>query len=125
MFNTSRSRARRHVVFVQYGDYRQAVRRFAEGGAETYVAQRYSVDHVGGLTKRMAVTVVCLPAEPHDEMLPNGVRWIGLGHDPSKQDPRLIGVLEQLDPTDVVMTTPHLPALAWCLLRGTRVLPLL
>jgi glycosyltransferase involved in cell wall biosynthesis len=121
----SRPPKRRHAVFVQYGDYREAVQRFGEGGPETYVAQRYSVSHVASLSQRMDVTVVCLPAEPHDELLPNGVRAVGLGHDPSRQDPRLIRALERLKPTDVILATPHLPALTWCVVRGLRVLPLL
>ena len=56
------------ITFVQFGDYAEAVHRFAKGGAETYYAQRYSVEFVGDLaTKVEDVTVICVDAEPCDE----------------------------------------------------------
>lgn len=39
----------RRIVFVQFGDYAEAVQRFAAGGKENYYAQKYTVDYMAGL----------------------------------------------------------------------------
>ncbi len=115
---------RRHVVFVQYGDYRETVLRFAAGGEETYNSQRHSVEHAASLLAGGDVTVICLPAPPGDEVLPNGVRAIGLGRYRRSQSFVLCAYLERLRPTHLLVLTPHLPAIALGLARGARVLPL-
>jgi glycosyltransferase involved in cell wall biosynthesis len=115
----------RHIVFVQWGDYRDAFQRFRSGGAETYGSQRYSIDHVASLTAEAQVSVLCIPASPHDEVLPNGVRVLGLDYRRPGHAWRLLRSLERLHPTDLVLCTPDLTTLAWALARGRRVLPLL
>lgn len=110
-------------MIVQWGDYREAVRNFARGGVETYAAQRYSVDYVASLTRTMAVSVICLPAAVHDEMLPNGVRSIGVSR-PNRGHCELLKKLEQVGPTDLVVFAPDILALTWGLVRRKRVLPL-
>lgn len=111
---------RRHLVFLQYGDYREAVLRFRAGGPETYAAQRYSVDFVAGLVAEGDVTVVCIPAPVHDEMLPNGVRAIGL-NTPSRL--QLVNVLRNLHPTHIAVCAPNIPALIWSAVTVPNVLP--
>jgi glycosyltransferase involved in cell wall biosynthesis len=113
------------VVFVQYGDYSETVHRFAQGGEETYNSQRYSVEHAASLTAGGDVTVICLPAPGPDEMLPNGVRAIGLGAYRRSKSARLCLALEKLRPTHLLVLTPHVPALVWGLTRGVEVLPIL
>jgi hypothetical protein len=45
---------RQRVLVVQYmGDYREAVERFDRGGAETYYAQRYSVNIMANESKKL------------------------------------------------------------------------
>jgi glycosyltransferase involved in cell wall biosynthesis len=115
---------RPHVVMLQYGDYRDAVARFASGGAETYVAQRFSVNFVASLTDRASVTVACVPAAAYRERLGNGVTALGLGWRRTADDPKMLWTLEQLRPTHLVLATPHAGALAWALARVPHVLPL-
>jgi glycosyltransferase involved in cell wall biosynthesis len=112
-----------HVVFVQYGDYREAFERFAAGGPEVYAAQRYSVDFVGKLAQERRVTVIALPPAPYDEKLQNGVRAIGMGWAERRDVLGLLKTLEQLRPTHLVVNTPLIAALLWGLLRAKRVLP--
>ena len=116
---------RRHLTFVQFGDYREAYTRLTSGGPENYVAQRYSVDFVTELAKSIAVSVVCLPAPLHDEPLPNGVRSIGLSFPKRGVALDLVRTLDRLDPTDVILATPNKAALGWALAKRRRVLPLL
>ncbi|MGB7712276.1 MAG: hypothetical protein WBL95_22545 [Microcoleus sp.] len=49
------------LVIVQYaGDYAEAFERLAKGGSETYYAQKYSVDAVTEMGKRVeSVAVIC------------------------------------------------------------------
>lgn len=49
------------LVIVQYaGDYAEAFERLAKGGSETYYAQKYSVDTVTEMGKRVeSVAVIC------------------------------------------------------------------
>ena len=42
-------RSDRHLVMLQWGDYREAVERFRAGGPETYIAQRATVEFVASL----------------------------------------------------------------------------
>jgi glycosyltransferase involved in cell wall biosynthesis len=118
------STQKRHVVFVQYGDYREAVYRFAAGGEETYNSQLHSVEHVASLVRGGEVTVICLPALGAEEVLPNGVRAIGLGQYTRGRSLVLCATLERLRPSHLLVLTPHLPAIAWGLARGVRVLPI-
>jgi glycosyltransferase involved in cell wall biosynthesis len=122
--NSSQRSSRRHIVFLQYGDYRAAVKNFEAGGHEAYAAQRYSVAYVAGLTSHGKVTVICIAAEPHDEVLTNGVRAIGLGWSRRADYVNFAKTLARLKPTDLIVTTPMLPALVLGLLPGVRVLPL-
>lgn len=117
--------ATRHIVFIQHGDYREAVERFAEGGGETYASQRYSVELVAGLLADSRVTVMCLPSPKYDVQLENGVRSMGMGWAQRRDVWGLLATLEKLRPTDLIVRTPFVPVLAWALARGVRALPLL
>ena len=69
-----------HLVFVQYGDYREAVERFERGGNDNYYGQRQSVEFVASLvSSSRRVTVVCVATTPYPAIqLSNGVAAIGL-----------------------------------------------
>ncbi len=118
------SASKRHIVIVQYADYRAAVHRVAAGGPEVYAAQRYSLDHTCSLMRYGRVTVLALQSEAHDEVLSNGVRSVGLGWHGRSDNKQLYRTLSELGPTDIVVGSPLLGALVWAFKRGVRVLPI-
>jgi glycosyltransferase involved in cell wall biosynthesis len=104
------------LTIVQYaGDYREAFDRFAQGGKETYYAQRYSVNFVGTLAQRLEqVAVVCALSEKgYDEVLNNGVRAIGLGLKHGFHPSEVVSALSKTKPTRLSLTTPMVPILKW------------
>ncbi|MEM6749787.1 MAG: glycosyltransferase [Planctomycetota bacterium] len=116
------------AVFVQFGDFAEAATRFAQGGEETYYAQRYSVEAVEALAGRCkSVVVVCLGAQPASEVaLASGVRAINLGFDLSqKRNPaRLCAALREIGGTHWIVRVVSTPVLQAGLNAGARVLPL-
>jgi hypothetical protein len=81
------------LVIVQYaGDYQEAYERLAKGGQENYYAQKYSVDTVTEIRKRLeSVTVICcMTPEPYDVLLENSVRAIGAGFNQKLNTKKLI-----------------------------------
>ncbi|HLW71273.1 MAG TPA: glycosyltransferase family 4 protein [Candidatus Binataceae bacterium] len=120
--------ALRHIVFVQYGDYAEAVHRFAAGGKENYYAQKYSVDHVAFLAARYGtVTVITFSRDHPFELLPNGVGARGVLLYPSGGKARhheLLRALEEMKPTDVILVAPIRSVLHWAVRRRVRTLPL-
>lgn len=116
------------VVLVQYGNYAETVRRFSEGGDETYFAQRYSVDVVERLPRTYGpTTVVTVDAPAGEEVLPSGVRCIGLPEVPWKSEgaKAVIASLRMLAPAAAIIRFPSRPIVDWCLREGVRVFPLL
>lgn len=111
------------LLFVQYaGDYREAFRRFAGGGEETYYAQKYSVDAVAEIARKVdeAATLCCLTEEPYDEMLANGVRAIGAGFGTTVHIKELIKLIENYSPTHLVVRTPIREILRWAIQRNVK-----
>jgi len=116
------------VVYVQFGSFAEAVRRFAGGGPETFYAQRYSVDFVTKLAQSgHEVTVLTVQADEPHEKVEGGVDTLGVQLFPPGKRPRwgrLLWELTRLRPTHVILTTPLSVVLAWALARSVRVLPL-
>ncbi len=116
------------IVFIQHGDYRETVFRFLEGKGETCGSQRYSVEFVARLCSAAdEVAVLCVTAGPYDEMLPNGVRGIGM---PIRGTGAvgfrgLTARLEAASPTHLVLRSPMTGVLRWAADRGVRCLPML
>jgi glycosyltransferase involved in cell wall biosynthesis len=111
------------LTIVQFaGDYREAYERFAQGGNETYYAQRYSVNLIGSLAQRLdQVSVVCAVSnEKYDEVLGNGVRAIGAGLKPQFHAAELITELVKTDPTRLSLTAPLTPVLKWAKANHVR-----
>jgi len=115
----------RHIVFVQYGDYRSAVERFAAGGGATYGSQHYSVQQVAAFARDARVTVISIPAPLGEKQLESGVLAVGLGNRRGRIPVTLLRYLERLSPTDIVLRTPVASVLSWARLRSRRVLPML
>lgn len=114
------------VLFVQHGDYREAVNAFRDGRPETYHDQRFTVDFVGELAGQADyVGVVCLAGKTYDERLGNGVHAIGMPVGGRRAQRRLIESLDRIAPTHLILRTPLRPLLAWALAAGVTTLPLL
>lgn len=104
------------LLMVQYaGDYREAVECFAQGGKETYYAQKYSVEAVAeiGKTIEEAAVLCCLTEEPYDKVLSNGVRAIGAGFNPKISIKPLIELIEKENPTHLIIRTPFQGFFGW------------
>jgi glycosyltransferase involved in cell wall biosynthesis len=116
------------LLIVQYaGDYREAVERFDQGGDETYYAQRYSVDAVadiGGQIQEAAV-LCCLTEEAYNEVLSNKVRAIGAGFKGELQIKKLIELIEEYNPTHLILRTPLREVLRWAIQHNVKTLALL
>jgi glycosyltransferase involved in cell wall biosynthesis len=98
------------LVIVQFaGDYRETYRSLQSGGAETYYAQRHSVDAVAGLAVggREVATICCTAAQPYDEMLAPGVRAIGVPAGARDADHAAVWQqVERCRPTHLVLRSP-------------------
>jgi glycosyltransferase involved in cell wall biosynthesis len=106
------------LLIIQYaGDYREAYRCFVSGGDETYYAQKYSVDVVADLAPMVEEvgTLCCLTSESYDEVLENGVRAIGAGFSEKINSRVLIRLIEDFNPTHIVLRTPIKEILTWAL----------
>ena len=116
------------LLIVQYaGDYREAAQRFAEGGGETYYAQKYSVDTVAEIGKQIEEVAVlcCMTTEPYNEVLQNGVRAIGAGFNQKIQVKTLINLVENQDPTHLIICTPIREILSWAIKNKIRTIAVL
>ncbi len=111
------------LLIVQYaGDYRETVQRFQDGGRETYHAQKYSVEAVAEIGKRIAeVSVICcLTEEPYNEVLSNGVRAIGAGFNKDIDLPKLLELIKEQNPTHLVVRTPIREIFQWAIKNKVR-----
>jgi glycosyltransferase involved in cell wall biosynthesis len=111
------------LTIVQYaGDYREAFERLSSGGKETYYAQRYSVNLVGSLARRLEqVAVICgVSEQAYDTVLANGVRAIGAGLRAGFHASEMIPVLARTQPTRLSLTSPMFPILRWASANGVR-----
>lgn len=116
------------LLMVQYtGDYRETVKRFAEGGGETYYAQKYSVDAVAEIGKKIEKVAVlcCLTAEPYNEVLPNGVRAIGAGFDKKIDVGEIIKLITAQNPTHLVIQTPIKEVFTWAIRNKVKTIAIL
>lgn len=116
------------VVFVQFGDFRDAARRIAATGQETFHAQRYSVEFVERLARSATVTVIALDATAaYEERLENGILTLGVagpwGSAPARQ--RVLALLRRLAPDALILRTASRVVLKLCLAERIRVLPCL
>lgn len=115
------------LLFVQYaGDYREAFKRFAAGGEETYYAQKYSVEAVADIAKKIEeVTVLCcMTKEPYNEVLENGVRAIGAGFDKDIQVNTLLKLIEEQKPTHLIIRTAKREIFRWAVRKKIRTMAL-
>lgn len=114
--------------FVQYGDYREAYLRLQDGGAESYYAQRYSVEAVEALSHRLSFVGVCSlqPDEPYHAALSDTLAAAGvpLLAGARMAERRICEVLDEWRITHLILRTPALRLLKWAFARNVAVLPL-
>lgn len=113
---TKKSKMR--LLIVQYaGDYRETVQRFSEGKEETYYAQKYSVNAVAEIAKKIeeAAVLCCLTTEPYNEILTNGVRAIGAGFQGQVDVKRLIELIKEQKPTHLIVRTAFRQIFHWAI----------
>ncbi|MEG3841952.1 glycosyltransferase family 4 protein [Microcoleus sp. herbarium14] len=113
------------LVIVQYGgDYAETFQRLAEGGSETYYAQKYSVDAVTEMAKRgeaESVTVICcVTPEFEDVLLENGVRAIACGFNHKINSQKLLELIAKQNPTHLVMRTTIPDVFKWAIKNKVR-----
>lgn len=116
---------KKRLIFVQFaGDYREAVKRFSEGGDETYYAQKYSVNVVAesiDLVDEVA-TLCCMTEEYYNEVLENGVRAIGAGFKDKIHTNFLLQLLEAYQPTHIVIRAPLRGVIRWSIQHKLKIL---
>lgn len=115
---------KQRVVFIQHGDYRDAVHRFAAGGEEFYHAQRYTVNAVAALAAAREVVVICVRNQAYEQVLTNGVRAIGVPLRDETDMDELLALLSNLAPTEIVLRSPMFRVLKWARSRRVRVMPI-
>ena len=116
------------LLILQYaGDYREVVQRFAEGREETYYAQKYSVDAVAEIGKQIEEVAVlcCLTTEPYNEVVQNGVRAIGAGFNHKIHTQKLIKLIEEQNPTHLIVRTPIREVFSWAIKKRIPTMALL
>jgi glycosyltransferase involved in cell wall biosynthesis len=115
---------KKRLLFIQFaGDYRDAVQRFAQGGDETYYAQKYSVNFVAELAQKVdeVATLCCLTDSPYDELLENGVRAIGAGFKETLHLRSLLRLIETYQPTHIVLRAPLEGVIRWAIQKKLKI----
>jgi glycosyltransferase involved in cell wall biosynthesis len=111
------------LVIVQHGgDYAEAFQRFAQGGSETYYAQKYSVDAVTEMAKRAeSVTVICcMSPEFNEQVLDNRVRTIACGFSYPINFQKLIELIAKQNPTHLIIRAVFPKVFKWALTNKVR-----
>ncbi len=112
------------LVMLNYaGDYREAYQRLTSGGKETYYAQKYSVDTLAGMTNHYdeVIVIVCMTEDRYDEVLPNGVRAIGLGQHSGRFARTAIEALRAVQPSHLIISFLMPSIILWALLQKFRI----
>ena len=115
------------LLIVQYaGDYRQTYNHFSNGGEETYYAQKWSVDFVAELGRKIEqVGVLCCTSDvTYDEIVGNRVRAMGAGWTDGSSVKPIFRMINQFRPTHLVLNTPRTDLLNWTMRQGISVLPM-
>lgn len=117
------------VAIVQFGLYHTVFERLRAGGAETYYAQRYSIDFVAALADQCEFLGVCgFLAEAASEVALTGrlhSAAIPLGPRGRINAPETIRLLDRWRPDRLILQTPEPKLISWALDRGVDVMPVL
>lgn len=113
-----------HLVFVNYAsDFRNSVHRLNNGGIETYYGQNYSIDSISQLQETYEkITVVdCITDKIYDEVLPNGIRTVGLGLKEPMLGRDVCRVLNSLGATHIIIAHLLPSILFWSLRQKAKI----
>lgn len=110
------------ILFVQHGDFRDAYARFSNGEAETYRDQRKSVGFVTSLAEDSKVVNVILGSEQYNAELSENLWSLGVNKN-SLDDKSIAKIFDDLNPTHIVLRTPHLGFLTEANRRNCFILP--
>ncbi|MDM9628201.1 glycosyltransferase [Rhizobium sp. S152] len=116
------------IAIVQYaGDFREASRRFANGGPENYRAQRFTVDYVHDLASRVSAvtTITGFTEEKYEETLPSGAQAVGAGFHSAFDHTEMIRAIKAFGPNRIILRTPDRRLLRWVAKSGIPTLALL
>ncbi|MBO3463194.1 glycosyltransferase [Aetokthonos hydrillicola Thurmond2011] len=119
--------SKKRLLIIQYaGDYREAFLRLSQGGEETYYAQKQSVEAVAKIGQQIEEIAIlcCQTTEPYNELLKNGVRAIGTGFNLNQEISikKLIELIEEQNPTHLVIGTPIRAIIRWAIENKLRTL---
>lgn len=120
-------RLNRVLIVSWMGDYREAFLRLAAGGPETYYAQRYSLEKTAELGRHVEQMgqLCCNVDSDYDEVQSDGIRSMGIGlASSSGRWDRVLLQVEKFRPTHVILRTPAVQAMKWCLDHRVEVLPI-
>ncbi|NEO69380.1 glycosyltransferase [Moorena sp. SIO3H5] len=115
------------LLIIQYGgDYHEAFKCLANGGAETYYAQKYSVDAVAEIGKQIGevATLCCMTEKPYNQLLEKGVRAIGAGFNGEINVKKLIKLIEDYNPNHLIVRTPIRDVFHWAIENSVPTLAL-
>ena len=110
------------ILFVQNGNFAEAYRRFADGGAETYRDQKASVDFVASLAPEARVTTFAFGADQDRvELAPQ--LWAAGGSRETFDEKQISELFDETEATHLVLRTPHVDLLREAARRNVPVLP--
>jgi glycosyltransferase involved in cell wall biosynthesis len=124
------AKSKLRLTIAHFGDDGAAFRRLAQGGAEIYYAEKYSVEFVASLAARNdmeSLTAINLLSNAPAESLPSRVQTLGIELYPQGQRPRyraLIEAVRKTNPTHLIVMSPITPLIRWGLRARIPVLPM-
>lgn len=112
------------LIVVQYaGDYLEAYQRLQESGTETYYGHRYVLEQLTQIGKQFGETAVlcCRSSQKYRTKLPSGLTVIGASSASEWDRHAITQVLNEYDPTHLVVLGPLTSILRWGIRTNRRV----
>lgn len=112
----------KRILFVQHGNYADAYKAFAQGAPETYRDQRRSVDFVAALARDAHTSTLAFVPKTFEETLAPGLLAYGMPREAADRQ-GVARFLDKVQPTHIVLRTPHRVFLQEASKRSIHVLP--
>jgi glycosyltransferase involved in cell wall biosynthesis len=117
----------KRVILVQYAaDIRQIYNQVSTSDHETYYGHRYVITSLVDIGSKIGeiAALCCHSQESYSEILEQGFRAIGAGVDPYQDTGQIIQLLEQYQPTHLVLCAPIIGVLRWAVRRQIKTITL-